>query len=199
MIPMRLWSTVDEPARDAAVLPRHRVDRFGSSRHLRRSLVDVRLHVRASACSCFFVHVSPTAGIFPRPFCTIDEQRRPSASAAGCSRGSARSRPGPVIPWHVAQTPWNSARPRPVFAVAEIALVVGVVRDDHARGHRRVVEAAQLRALADVRALLVGLEPGVVRDARDRLDLAAELRDPPAVDDVGARRSSGRRRWPTGT
>ncbi len=51
-------------------------------------------------------------------------------------------------------------------------------------------DPAELGALAVVRADLVGLEPGVVDTPRDRVDLAAERRDPPAVDDVASRRPS---------
>jgi hypothetical protein len=47
-----------------------------------------------------------------------------------------------------------------------------------------VLDAAQLGALAVVDALLVGPEPGLVDDAGDRVDLAAEAGDPPGVDDV---------------
>ena len=53
------------------------------------------------------------------------------------------------------------------------------------REHRGVEDAAELGALAVVAAGLRRLEPGVVDPARDRLDLAAERRDPPAVDHVG--------------
>src|SRR5438067_1616503 len=52
------------------------------------------------------------------------------------------------------------------------------------REHRRVIDAAELRALALVAAGLIRLEPEVVRVAWDGLNLAAERRDPPAVDDV---------------
>src|SRR6478609_529506 len=57
----------------------------------------------------------------------------------------------------------------------------------HARGHVRVVAPAQLGALAGerlARELAGDLEPGVVRVARDRVELAAELGDPPGVRDV---------------
>jgi hypothetical protein len=47
-----------------------------------------------------------------------------------------------------------------------------------------VVAPAQLGALAAVDAGLGDLEPGVVRVARDGVELAAELGDPPGVGDV---------------
>src|SRR3954469_1096052 len=53
----------------------------------------------------------------------------------------------------------------------------------HGRGHRGVEGTAELGALALI-AARIRLEPGVVRPAGDRLDLAAECRDPPAVDHV---------------
>src|SRR4051812_37973131 len=55
---------------------------------------------------------------------------------------------------------------------------------DHARAHVSVVVTTELRALALVDARLRDLEPGFVRVARRRVGLAAELRDPPRVDDV---------------
>src|SRR3954468_2749949 len=59
-------------------------------------------------------------------------------------------------------------------------------RRDRADGgdHVGVVAPAELGALAPVDAWLRDLEPGVVRVARDGVELAAELRDPPGVDDV---------------
>src|SRR6478609_142702 len=57
----------------------------------------------------------------------------------------------------------------------------------HASGHVRVVAPAQLGALAGerlARELAGDLEPGVVRVARDGVELAAELRDPPRMGDV---------------
>src|SRR5581483_466770 len=59
--------------------------------------------------------------------------------------------------------------------------------DDDVRPHRRVVEAAELGALAWVGAEPVGLEPRRVHAPGNRVDLSAETRDPPAVGDVGRR------------
>ena len=64
-------------------------------------------------------------------------------------------------------------------------MLVGLLRlrpDD--RVHRGVERAAELGALTFEAALFRRLEPRVVGAARDRLDLAAERRDPPAVDHV---------------
>ena len=55
---------------------------------------------------------------------------------------------------------------------------------DHARVHVGVVAPAQLGALAAEDARLGDLEPGLVRVARERVHLAAQLRDPPRVLDV---------------
>src|SRR5204863_3428327 len=52
------------------------------------------------------------------------------------------------------------------------------------RAHGSVEYAAELSTLAVVAPGRVRPEPEVVDPARDRLDLAAERRDPPAVDDV---------------
>ena len=63
-------------------------------------------------------------------------------------------------------------------------------RHDLDRGeHLRVLEPAELGALARVRPLVVGLEPRVVRPTGDRVDLPAERGDPPGVDDVSVGRA----------
>ena len=54
--------------------------------------------------------------------------------------------------------------------------------------HLGVVEAAELGALALEDAGALRLEPGLVDPARDCVDLPAERRDPPRVDDVPVRR-----------
>src|SRR3546814_18410047 len=53
------------------------------------------------------------------------------------------------------------------------------------RSHEAVKGAAKLRALAVVDARTVGLEPGLVDLARNRVHLHPEGRHDPAVDDVG--------------
>src|SRR5215210_2736115 len=55
--------------------------------------------------------------------------------------------------------------------------------DDHRRTHLRMEDAAELAAAPAVRAGAVGLEPGVRALAGDRVELPAELGDPPAVVD----------------
>src|SRR5262249_25734615 len=65
-----------------------------------------------------------------------------------------------------------------------------ICRDGLHRGsHRRVLDPAELCALSRERPRLVHLEPGVVRMAGDGVDLAAERRNPPAVDHVVGRRA----------
>jgi hypothetical protein len=61
-----------------------------------------------------------------------------------------------------------------------------VVSATAALAHASVAEAAELGALADVDAGLVGLHPQRVHTAGDCVALAVELRDPVAVDDVAA-------------
>ena len=66
--------------------------------------------------------------------------------------------------------------------------------DRHLRRHRVVAAAAELGALALERARLGGLEPGLVLVARNGVELAAQRRDPPRVDDVvGLQRQHHRR------
>jgi hypothetical protein len=63
--------------------------------------------------------------------------------------------------------------------------LVGLLRLDLDDGrHGGVIDAAELRALALVTAGSFRLEPDVVVASRDRLDLPAESRNPPAVDDI---------------
>src|SRR3954471_11825373 len=69
-------------------------------------------------------------------------------------------------------------------AGADERLVVGRRLDDDGRLHLRVERPAELGALALVASPPLRLEPRVVDAARDRLDLALQLRDPPAVHDV---------------
>ncbi len=99
--------------------------------------------------------------------------------------------PWPRSPWHLAQTPLNSCAPRsdgPGFLRARLSgqpavEFAGGNRLD-GRGHRRVLDPAELGALALVRPQLLDFVPGVVRMARDRVDLPAQRGDPPAVDHV---------------
>ena len=55
----------------------------------------------------------------------------------------------------------------------------------HRGGHRSMLGAAELGAATGERSGSLRLEPRVIRTARYGVDLAAERRDPPAVDDVG--------------
>src|SRR2546421_2661461 len=64
------------------------------------------------------------------------------------------------------------------------ALVGGLRLYDHARLHRGVEDPAELAALAAVGAGALGPEPRVVRLPGDGVELAVEVRDPPAVVDV---------------
>src|SRR4051812_23764942 len=64
---------------------------------------------------------------------------------------------------------------------ADEALIVRVRSRYHPRAHRLVEGAAELCALSDVRPRLVRLEPRVVRLAGNRVGLASELGNPPAV------------------
>ena len=57
------------------------------------------------------------------------------------------------------------------------------------REHLRVVDPAELRALAEEDPRLLRLEPRPVHGSGNGVELSAELRDPPRVDDVPVRRS----------
>src|SRR5439155_15777201 len=64
-----------------------------------------------------------------------------------------------------------------------VVLAGGKHLDTHR--HRRVLDAAELRALAAEAAELEGAERGAVDLAGNRVELAAKRRDPPAVGDIG--------------
>ena len=102
--------------------------------------------------------------------------------------------PSPLGPWHFAQTPSHSSwpsSPDPASCSARRSLeprVELVARHDlDRREHPCVLEAAELGALPRVRPLVRRLEPRLVGDARDCVDLAAERGDPPRVDDIRVR------------
>src|SRR5918911_1247921 len=62
---------------------------------------------------------------------------------------------------------------------------VGILADNaHGDRHIRMSVAAQLGALAVVDALALGLEPHLVQAAWNRIDLEAERRHGPGVNDV---------------
>ena len=125
------------------------------------------------------------------------------APGAGAAAGAASSGAGPPPPpaSSACSSPVASAsrrRPRADLLldgllglldrgllVAEPGLVLRGAQDADAGAHRRVGRARELRRLAEVLALLVGLEPGRVGASRHGVELAAERRDPPAVGDVG--------------
>src|SRR5215210_4958367 len=74
-----------------------------------------------------------------------------------------------------------------VLARGDEGVVLGAWDDLHEAEHLRVLDPAELGAHGAVLALR-RLEPRVVRLARDRVDLAAEVRHPPAVVDVAVGR-----------
>ena len=81
------------------------------------------------------------------------------------------------------------ARPRLLLGAPLLEPRVELVarHDLDRREHLGVLETAELGALAGVGPLVLRLEPCLVGDARDRVDLAAERGDPPRVDDVRVR------------
>ena len=89
---------------------------------------------------------------------------------AAAALGRARADRAPAAAWPSSQR----------FEVA-----VGL-RDDVER-HVRVLQAAELRALAAEDAGPIGLEPDRRRVARNQIALALEVRHPEAVDDVARR------------
>ena len=104
--------------------------------------------------------------------------------------------PSPASPWHFAQAPRTSPRrASDVPSSCALGLLPRATASNSSRGsastsarHRGVLDSAELRALAAVDTGRLGVEPRLVRDARDRVELAAERGDPPRVDHVEVRR-----------
>src|SRR3954447_25490421 len=184
MIPIRLWSTVTS---QLASLPFfHETGYAGSALAATRarSLVDVRLrilqerrHLRLRPAVADGRHVAAAVShdrFEPRRLRQQLVLRQVGAVAALALHAVTRRADALEL-----RAPELARRGR-----ARERAVVAVGGREHARVHRLVIQAAELRALPVVRAGTVGFEPDVVRPARNRLDLPAELRDPPAVHDV---------------
>src|SRR5919201_4137922 len=182
-MPIRLWSTVTS---QRATRPLFHVAGYATSdlAATRRPLEDARLHVRLEG-----------AELGRRP--VVADRRHAAAAVAEEAlearrlddRRVARDRGAVVALALRAVALGADALPLALAerlggARADEGLVVGLARHDRAREHPLVEEAAELDALAVVRADAVGLVPDVVRASWDRVRLAAELRDPPAVVDV---------------
>ena len=181
------------------------VDRRQPRRHLARAPVGAegagRLGVDRHYCVppfayCFVQEISasswsldqflPTAGILPRPF-------RSSVSIP--FRSASREFPPSAGPMYAWSRRWQVRHdadplllPEPGAARVRLArgdelVVLGSRHDVDDGAHQRVLDAAELRAARDVRPR-GRLEPRVIRPSRDRVVLAAEVGDPPRVDDV---------------
>ena len=99
--------------------------------------------------------------------------------------------PSPSRPWHLAQAPRHSSLPSDdvpacccVARSSSHSVELPGRHDLDGGGHLRVVEPAELGALALEHTRPLGAEPGGVELAWDRVDLPSERRDPPGVDDV---------------
>src|SRR5437764_1217806 len=187
-MPIRLWSTVTS---QRASRPLFQVTGYATSdlaatgaASTLGSLVDARLQVRLERAELGLRPVVPDRG---HPAAPLAQQALEPGGLH--DRRVARDR-GPVValPLHAvalrAHAHEFALAERLGRARAEERLVVRLARDDRAREHPLVEETAELRALAVVRADPVGLVPDVVRAPGDRVGLAPELRDPPAVVDV---------------
>src|SRR6266849_1831969 len=184
IIPIRLWSSVTS---QLATLPLFHVTGYAASdlaatragslvdRGLR--VLDERCHLRVRPAVADGGHLDPAVPHDVGDARGLGEQRvvREGRAVAALTLHPVAHGAGPLE---------LCAPERARRGLARVRAEVGRARRDHARAHRLVVEAAELGALPVVRADSVGLEPAVIRLARDRLDLPAELRDPPAVHDV---------------
>src|SRR3954471_22261433 len=177
MTPIRLWSTVTS---HRATRPLRQLTATAA-----RSLVDVRLRVR-----------DERVDLVVRP--RVADRRHQAASFAHdrCERRLLREdrvrAQGGTVPAFALHAVAGRARALELRAAelgarrrgCELRLVLGGVEGDDARLHLRVERAADEAAVPLVRPGPVDLEARVVDAAGNRLELAAELRDPEAVDHV---------------
>src|SRR5438067_5937644 len=178
MIPIRLWSTVTI----------HRATRpffqEGLAATCARSLEDLRLRVPDERLD---LRVAPALSDGRHLAEPVAHDRRQSRWLHE-QRIRRHARPVRALPLPPVAGRAHAVELRPSEVLlrrrAHVGLVFGCARRDHTRAHRFVERPAELGALADVRARPIGLEPRVIRPARDRIGLAAELRDPPAVAHV---------------
>src|SRR5262245_16285361 len=185
-IPIRLWSTV---VIQLAILPDFQSTLAGvTTSHLTatraRSLVDVLPHVGDQRVDLLLRPVVADGRHEPA---TIPQQLRQPGLLR--EEGVRVDRRAVVALPLVSVTLCADALP---LALAEASLPTAVhecvvrrlVLDERAREHRLVEDAAELGALPAVRSRRVRPVPGVIDPAGNRVRLAAELRDPPAVRDV---------------
>src|SRR5438034_997764 len=182
-IPIRLWSTVTS---QLAARPLFHVTGTTASDLTAtcRSLVDVLFQIRLEGAQ---LSLGPVVRDGRHPAASLAHDRlEPGAlREQGVRRerrpivaltGQAVALGADALPLPLSELP-PRRRPHP-------RLVVGVARDDCLREHPLVVEAAELGALALVRSDRLRLVPRRVDPAGDRVRLAAELRDPPALSNV---------------
>src|SRR5438094_3785356 len=174
MIPIRLWSTVTIHCATRPFFQELTATCRSSLVDRRLRVPDERLDLRVAPALPDRRHLAEPVAHDRRDTRRLHEQRvgRQARTVAALALHSMAGRAHAL-----------ELRPPEILPHrrAHVGLVLGRARRDHTRAHRLVERAAELGALADVRAGTVGLEPGVVRLSRDRVGLAAELRDPPAV------------------
>src|SRR5579872_2373905 len=169
MIPIRLWSTVTS---QLATLPCFQsttgtVSTLTATR--RRSLVDAVPDVVEERLHLLVRPAGPDGG----HLAASGAQERLEPRRLGQQRVVRDLRPVVALALH----PVTRCADALELAAAQVGLhgrrdvrVVLLLRGrDHAVAHRLVIEAAELGALPDVRAGLVGLEPRVVRLPGDRV------------------------------
>src|SRR5512133_1552435 len=100
----------------------------------------------------------------------LDRRAVPALSLEAVALGADAD---PLVPAEISRR--SRGEPRPVVAQG--------LREDP-RLHLCVEDTAELAAAPSVDPHLISLEPRVILPARDRVELAAEGRDPPAVNDV---------------
>src|SRR3954449_107611 len=186
---MRLWSTV---VTHEAMRPRRQSARYVSVlTATRASLRDVPPEVELERGELPRRPAAADGRHVARrrrdPVLAVDEQRveplrlheqrarrdRRAVAALALQAVALRADADPLVP---AQVPGRLRR-------QPGAVRAGRLGED-TRAHLRVQGAAELTAAAAVRPRRVGLEPRVRLAARNRVELAAQLGDPPAVIDV---------------
>ena len=186
----------DEPARHLAPLPLRDERCSVSALAAKASPSDRRRGRRAAPV----LQSRPTGGIWPLPFLSSVARKAsfwivPELAICGPTS------PCPARPWHLRAGAGPLLLAERVRGGA-VRLLRRSLRDPllelparqylDRHQHVGVLDAAELRAAALEGPRLRRREPRVVEPSRDRVDLSAEGRDPPRVDDVPVRRGHGR-------
>src|SRR3954468_13267612 len=192
-MPMRLWSTV---VSHEVTLPRRQSARYGwtcwtstairstpaRSELLRVEDEGVDLLVRPLGADRRHLALPvPEQQLEALP---VGEQRVPAEVGPDVARAEPVALLADAPPLLAAEVD----QPRVGGPVLDERLVLRAGHDLHPCSHRSVLDAAQLVAAGLVEADR-RLEPRLVHLAGDRIELPAEVRHPPRVDDVGQRRA----------